>query len=200
MAGQRSSHPLDWRAGTVLLALLPLLSLGFLGFVPATWLAAHRRTSGAWAVVVFFVGALAAEGVADLSTAKGHSPNALFWLLVLVVTLGACAHFVASLQLQVRKRLQAWAAQPWPTAVPDARGAWPPAFQQPGPWPGPYPPPSAPAPAFAPAPVPAPAPAPAPVPVRDPATEDVGAELRRLSERLREPGGPREPGAGGGRR
>ncbi len=190
MAGQRSRHPLDWRAVTVLLALLPLLSLGFLGFVPAAWLAAHRRTFGAWAAVVFFAFALAGEGAADLSTPKGHSPNLLFVPLVLVVTFGACAHFVASLQLLARKRQQAWAAAPWPTPPPDARGPYPPFLRQPGPWPGPYPPQS----------IPAPAPIPPPIPVRDPATEDVGAELRRLSERLRDPGGPRDPGAGGGRR
>ena len=169
MAGQfpyRAYRPAPrWQVGTVLLALVPLLSLGLLSFVPAAFLAVLRRTVGGWVALVIFAVTTGAEWVLAATAPKSGSSAGL-GALALGVMFAAVAHYVICMRRWQRDMPRVPAApqqyfQPQPQPRPYAQ-------RYPQPW---QPPAAAPA----------------------PATEDVGAELRRLSERLRDPRDTREP-------
>jgi hypothetical protein len=160
MAGQSPRPAIRWHVGTVLLALVPIASCGLLGFVPAAWLAGYRRTAGSWLGLAGFSALTCAEiVVAELYPTPRTPPTAVFLPLVLGASLGALAHYLTSMIRWQHETRRAPAAVLPPGAMPAAM-------------PVPSPPPYYGLPA---------------VPPAAPATDDVGEELRRLSQRLRGP-------------
>jgi hypothetical protein len=188
-----------WRTSTVLVALAPLLSCGLLAFFPAAVLAVLRRRKADWAVLAVVACMSCAEMIL-VELVPDNSPGSPWVGALALVTMGApILHFFLVVRAGQRA---AMAIQPFPY-YPQS---YP--YQQQYPQPQPYPPsypqqypyaapqdpyayPVYPADPALPA-VPAPGPGPAAPAPASPATEDVGAELRRLSERLRGPQeGPR---------
>ncbi|WP_033258370.1 MULTISPECIES: hypothetical protein [Kitasatospora] len=169
---------------TVLLALVPVLSLGLLGMVPSAVLAVDRRRpadlAGAAVIGLMQVGMF----VAAAFTPKGEPiGNLTTGLLVLPLLLGTPVHF-----LLMNRRDQ------WPAARAAAKAA---AHLSPYPHPHPhsypgYPPaaPTLPAPAFPAQPAAAVQPAPA---QPAPAAPTGAAELRELGELLRRQAGDGQP-------
>ena len=164
-----------WNVGTVLLALVPVVSLGLLAFVPAAVLAVLRRTLAGW-VGLAVMTAMTCVEAALAGSAPDNDPGSLAGFYFIVTIVGSVLYYVVSLTRWQRslRRL--------PQPVPYYPQAQPLFYPQPRPQSQPqqYPNPN-------PYATRTPAPAPTPAPV----TEDVGAELRRLSERLR---GPQEGG------
>ncbi|MFC1442300.1 hypothetical protein ABUW04_29005 [Streptacidiphilus sp. N1-10] len=175
-----------WHAGTVLLALVPVVSCGLLAFAPAAYLAVLRRNAASW-VALGVIAAMSGFEMYLSETAPKNGPSAAagaFFLLTMTAPVG---HFVLSLRHWQRQTAWDAAAVAQPAAYPPV----PPSYgpnpyqQQPQPYQQPYQ-------------VAQPYQVQPPVPVQPnplsydrpaPATEDVGAELRKLSERLRgEPG------------
>lgn len=169
-----------WHAGTVLLALVPVVSLGTLAFVPAAYLSVMRRTVGSW-VALAVSAAMTGTELYLIETVPSDSPSSpgagFFALLTMFAPAG---HYVISLRNWQRQHA-AEAAPAQPQGYPPSYGPYPYPYQQPQPYPPPQP-----------YQVQPPAPVQPNPPSYDrpaPPTEDVGAELRKLSERLRgEPG------------
>ncbi|MGW1124989.1 hypothetical protein [Streptomyces sp. NPDC002526] len=94
-AGPRSPLAMVGRATPrVLLAAVPLVTLGMLSFVPSLVLAARRRRAGDWAAFAGFASANVAWLLwAALTPEETQGAEfAADLLLVLVTTLGATAH------------------------------------------------------------------------------------------------------------
>lgn len=187
-----------WHAGTVLLALVPVVSLGTLAFAPAAYLSVLRRNTGSW-VALGVSAAMTGTELYMIETVPSNSPSSAGAGFFALLTMFAPAvHYVISLRNWQRQR--AWETVPaQPQGYPPPYGHHPYQQSQPQPYLPPQayqPPPQA---QLLPQPQPQAQaqPQPLPQPMRydppAPLTEDVGAELRRLSERLRGPQGG-EPG------
>lgn len=196
MAGQFSKQLLSgasapaprWHFGTVLIALVPVLSCGLLTFVPAVYLAVLRRTVSGWvALGVLTVLTFAEWAAAALLPQNDPRGPAMGGFAMGLMLAGSLHFFTVLRRWQARTR---WETQPqllYPAQDPyPAPNPYP--AQASYPVPNPY---SAPSPYLA--PVPAPQPYRQPQSYDQPLTEDVGAELRRLSERL--DGGPGDGGS-----
>jgi hypothetical protein len=157
----------------VLLAVLPIVSIGMLCWVPLVWTASVRRRPADWVVlaVTVLLSALGFYMIASTpDTDNGESDAGLALMLLLVVT--STAYFLAA---ELRQPPFPHASATYPPYAPQATHAphaphWPPA----------------PTPPHTPAQAPAHAPAPAPVvPLGQ-----VQAELDELSALLRRHEGP----------
>ncbi|THA22996.1 hypothetical protein E6R18_31555 [Streptomyces sp. A1277] len=96
----------------VLLAAVPVVTLGMLSFVPSLVIAARRRRAGDWAALAGFAAANVAWVLwAALTPEETRGAEfAADLLLVLVTTLGAAAHAL-------------FAGVPWRMPRPGAEGA-----------------------------------------------------------------------------
>jgi hypothetical protein len=173
-----------WHAGTVLLALVPVVSLGLLAFAPAAYLSVMRRNAANWVALAVFAAMSGFEmylAAAAPDSGPGSGAGGYFLLTMFVPV----PHYVISMRNWQRER-------GWETPPAQPQGYPPPSYgqypyQQPQPYlpPQPYPAPQA----YQVQPPPEARPNPPSYDRPAPPTEDVGAELRKLSERLRgEPG------------
>jgi hypothetical protein len=184
MAGIPPRQAPRWHVGTVLFALVPVVSLGLLAFAPAAYFSVLRRNVASWVALAFFAAMSGFEMYLSASAPNNEPGSGAggFFLLTMFVPV---PHYVISMRNWQRER--AWGTPPAQPQVylPPPYGHDP--YQRPQPYLPPQgyqvqPPPQA-----------QPLPLPRPYDLPTPLTEDVGAELRRLSERLRGPQGG-EPG------
>ncbi|HMG63879.1 MAG TPA: hypothetical protein VK599_13100, partial [Streptosporangiaceae bacterium] len=101
-----------WQAWTVLLALVPVVSCGLLGFVPAAVLAVLRRTVAGW-VGLSVTAAMTCAEATLAGTSPNQDPGALAGFYFILTIIGSVLYYVLSLSRWQRSDRRAQQAVPY---------------------------------------------------------------------------------------